>query len=158
MKPLALLLLVPALGLSQGSCSSSDRDAEKVVKKFIRAVESGRKTAIYDLLAPGIQKKLKDLAKLATDQTGGRRKFKPEEMLVVGLSPTSLRPGPVELLSSEADRARVKLHSSKRKKHEIIHLIKIEGKWRIILPDVMFSSPSKSPTRTQPASAPVDRG
>lgn len=130
--PITALALAAALATT--ACPSRERTPEGAVKAFLQAVEVGRLNKVYEMLDPGSQKRLQDLAKMAEDQTGGRRKTKPEEMLVAGMAKARFRPGEMKTLTEDAHVARVKVHSGDKKRHEIFTLNRHEGRWRVVLP------------------------
>jgi hypothetical protein len=130
-----LLLLAAAVALTTSACPSRERNPEGAVKAFLQAVEIGRLKKVYEMLDPGSQKRLKDLAQQAEDQTGGRRKARPEEMLVAGMAKARFRPGEMKTVSQGAQVAKVRVQSAGDKKHhEVFTLSRHDGRWRMVLP------------------------
>lgn len=135
---LALALVAPCT-----ACNSDDRTPRDAVRSFVRAVESRDAEKIYELLAPGTRRKLEEMARLATNLTGGGRKFEPHDLLVAGISVTTARPGEITEEKREGDRAVVRITSGEKDKpiHQDVDLIRVEGHWRVVLPDAMFATP-----------------
>lgn len=126
-----------ALAVLVTACGPSDRRPEEAVQLFLKAVQAGKPEEIYELLTPENQNRLKKMAKMATAQTGGSQHFKPYQLIVAGHSTPAHRPGEISLIHEKENRARVKILSQDKKRHEILNLIRILGHWRIQLPERM---------------------
>jgi hypothetical protein len=127
--PLVLLLLL----LQMPACQLFSRSPESTMRKFFEVCEGSMNREIYQMLAPSTQKQLAKLAAIATAQTGGRRKLRPEDMLFT--SPDS-PPHPVTGISAlrvKDDHAQVNVAST-ADYHETFNLIRVGRQWRIILP------------------------
>jgi hypothetical protein len=131
---LPALALLCALALS--GCDQKDRTPEGAVQLFLKAVESGETEAVYGLLAPRTHQRLEALAKLASAQTGGRRKLRPVDLLVTGMDQvrTKRQAVAVSVLVVEGDRAKVKLVGGEGKQQRVIELVRVDRRWRIVLP------------------------
>ena len=125
--PLALLLVLAA-------CSPDDSSPDGAVKLFLRATAAGDTAKVYRLLAPESQKWLQQMADRATAQTGGRRRIRPEELLAASVDPPRLRLSRLRVAEVKGNRARVKLVDEAKKMHEMINLVRVEGRWRVLLP------------------------
>jgi len=133
MRPAALLVGI-ALLVQQG-CAGEERTLDSTVRQLLRAIESAETEEVYGLLAPQTQKKLEELASLATAQTGGRNHIKPEDLLIIGLNQLpSDRPLEVKGTQINGDRARVELVGNKGKMRQTVELIRVKGDWRVLLP------------------------
>ena len=164
----SLLLFTAAAALTTSACPSRERNPEGAVKAFLQAVELGRLKKIYEMLDPGSQKRLKDLAQQAEDQTGGRRKTKPEEMLVAGMAKVRFRPGEMKTVSEGAHVAKVRVQGAgdDKKHHEVFTLSRHDGRWRMVLPTRVLEEMQRSTKgrddrtegpSTSPASRPASR-
>jgi hypothetical protein len=134
-KPFAALALLCALTLS--GCDQEDRTPEGAVQLFLKAVESGETEGVYKLLAPRTHQRLEALAKLASAQTGGRRKLKPVDLLVTGMDQvrTKRQAVAVSVVKIEGDRAKVKLVGGDGKQQQhVLELVRVGRRWRIVLP------------------------
>lgn len=147
------VLLGAALCLTLTACPSRDRKPAGAVREFLQAVEVGRLNMVYAQLDPGSQKHLQDLSRMAEDQTGGGRKSKPEEMLVVSMAKTGYRSGEIKTVSQDGDQAKVRVSSADKKYHEVFSLRRHDGHWRIVLPTQIMQRLVKSAMRKTPAPA-----
>jgi len=131
---LSTLLLTswPPLG-----CQQRDQAVEDAVRAFLRAAAIGDDQQVYALLTPETQRALQSQAKLASAQTGGRQRFAAQSLLAASLTPPRHHLGHIEVLSVEGDRARVKLIDSTGKASEQWSLLRVEGGWRIELPEAV---------------------
>lgn len=134
-------------------CALSDNSPEGAAKQFVRAVAMRDGPRMFEMLAPEAQTKLKKMAELATAQTSGRRRFKPEELLAAGLDQPRYRLSRVQVEKVSGDRATVALLSAHAKERESLELIKIDGHWRIRLPKGAMDR--RMPARKAPAAAPT---
>ena len=146
-------LLVAAVLLAQPGCANEERTPEGTVRQMLRAIESGETEEVYGLLAPQIQKKLEELASLATAQTGGRNHIKPVDLLIIGLNQLpSDRPLDVKPSQINGDRAKVELVGNKGKTRQTLELIRVEGRWRVLLPaDGLRPLPPESRPTSRPS-------
>jgi hypothetical protein len=127
--PLVLVLLL----LPLPACQLFSRSPESTMRKFFEVCEGSMNREIYEMLAPSTQTQLAKLAAMATAQTGGRRKLRPEDMLFTS---TEAPPHPVTEISAlhvKDDHAQVKVTST-ADYHETFNLIRVGRQWRIILP------------------------
>lgn len=142
-------LLVATVLLAQPGCAGEERTPEGTVRQMLRAIESGETEEVYGLLAPQTRKKLEELAGLATAQTGGRNPIKPVDLLIIGLDQLpSDRPLDVKPSQITGERARVELVGNKGKTRQTVELIRVRGRWRVLLPadDLRPPSPESRPT------------
>lgn len=123
-------VIVIAMGVS--ACSD-DGSPEKATRAFVRAVQEGNGEKVFSLLAPQSQELLQKLAATASVHTGNKKQFKTEEMVQLNLDPSSKRLGAIEVIREAADQAEVRLNSDDGKYHEVLKLVRIEGKWRVLL-------------------------
>jgi len=122
-----------ALSLLAPACSDEDETPEGTARAFVRAVDYVEQEKLYKLLAPETQKKLAAQAEIASSHTGGRSQLKPAEMLLLGLAKSELALDSLEVLQQSEERARVKLINKKKQQSEILEMVKVKGRWRIVL-------------------------
>lgn len=152
------LALAVALALSQVSCSSEERTPEGTARLLVRAIKEGDNEQAYDLLAPQTHKRLEQLADLATAQTGGRNKLKPQDLLIGNMSRLPVDPAlQVKPRSVNGDRAEVELIGKKHKVRHVLRMVRIKGRWRVLLPEDSLTLPDPSAPVAGPATRPASR-
>lgn len=151
-----VLFVSVALVLMLGACAPDDSTPEGAAKLFVRAVAMRDGPRMFELLAPDAQAKLKKMAELATAQTSGRRRFTAPELLAAGLDQPRYRLSRVQLAKVEGDRATVELLSAAEKERESLVMLRIDGRWRIVLPKgaMTVKRAARSPERP-PQSGPA---
>ena len=143
-------LLVSVLLLS---CQRG-QSPEDTVRAFLRAAAGGERDKIFALLSPEDQRALADQARLATAQAGGGRRFEPQDLLASSLTKSEHDAAQIEPVSQQSDRAKVRVRSAKGVA-EIWQLLRIKGRWRVVLPK---AAPSTSATADAEATAVPDLG
>lgn len=142
-----------ALGVLLAGCTSLEDTPEGTARVLLRAIEAADDEKLLELLAPRTRKKLEELARLATAQTGGRNQIEPRDLLVVGMYGLPGERSPeVKGVKVQGDRARVQLLGPK-KVRRVLQLERVDGRWYVVLPDEML----RPPPPAAPASAPSSR-
>lgn len=145
----ALWLAGALLGLlgSAGVACKEARDAapKGAVEEMMQATLSGDAVRAFELLAPATRARLERMARVATAQLGGTRKVAPHELLAVSLHPTRFELAEIVLLEQTAERARVKLKARGERGEEVLELVRVGGRWRILLPDASGRSQADRP-------------
>lgn len=140
-----------------GGCTINDRSPEGATRLFVEAIVSHKKDRVVELLAPATKKKVQALAKLASAQTGGRQRFKPEDILVAGMQPPLYKLGDsweVVVQKEQGDRAEVQITSADKKHHQTFQLERVGDHWRVTLPDELLKplpQPAERSTRSNPS-------
>jgi hypothetical protein len=152
-----MLLLLGLVG-----CGGEDRTPDGAVRFFLRTLEEGNPAAIYRLLGPAAQGELQRMAQLANAQVGGLHRFKPGDLIAAGQEPARHDVREVRLLKIEGERAQVLLLSSKKDTSEVIHLVRVNGQWRVemSLARTPVTEPSSQPAASRPlapTSAPASK-
>jgi len=155
MKRHAGILLTICLFIA--GCGGEERKPSGTARLFLRAVAARDTDELYRLLAPRSREQLESMARLATDQTGGRRRFKPQDLIVLGMTrfpSPSLSVDPRDLI--DGSRATVRLLGllgRDKKTQQVLNLIHVDGRWRVELP--LLTNPASQPLA--PASRPTSR-
>ena len=131
------------LCLAFAACSPSDRTPEGTVRQLLHASASGNAPRVYTLLAPSTRKRLQELATTATAQTGGSYRITPEQLLAVSIDRPRHEPAKIEVVSERDDRARVRLVARNKRATETLDLLRVDGHWRVLLPDSAFVPPDE---------------
>ena len=125
MKRFALAFLLLA-------CGSPASSPENAVRALARAAKAGNTAGIYARLAPRTRRTLAERAKLAHEQTAGRKDFKPEDMLTVGNMP-KWEPVRVRELERTGDRALVEVTGPEGQIQDV-RAVREHGEWYVELP------------------------
>lgn len=135
--------------LSACGAKSVDSSPTGVVKQFLgsslKANTDKRHKALFDLLGPRSQARLKTSAEQATAATGGKRKYAPHEMLSASFRPNAKgdwTPKKFKLLGTSGNTARVEVRGEKKGQVQVVNLVKARGKWRIELDHVTPTTPA----------------
>jgi len=120
-------------GVALVACGPRDTSPEGAVRQFLRATETGNTTAVVALLAPDSRKVIDQMVELATAQSGGHRRFKPEDLLAVAVEEPRYEAQHVEVVQLQGDRAIVRLEDAEGEAHEELHLVRVGGHWRVVL-------------------------
>lgn len=129
----ALLVLVAGLGSMELGCGLDDGSPEGAAQLFVRAAAMGDNAKIFGLLHPEVQEKLTQMATLATAQTGGQRRFKPEDLVAASLTQARQSLASVHGVRVTGDRAAVRLTEATGKVSEELELERVRGRWRVRL-------------------------
>lgn len=125
MRRLALCALLVA-------CGSPGSSPENAVRQMARAAKAGDAAGVYARLAPRTRQVLAERAKLAHEQTAGRKDFKPEDMLTVGSTP-KWEPVRVRELERTGDRALVEVTGPEGQIQDV-RAVRDHGEWFVELP------------------------
>lgn len=129
--------LVAGLGLLCGALACGGRAGstpENAARAFLEAAGDGQTEALFALLAPTSRTMLQRLARRATLQAGGQRRLKAEDLLVLGFARPRFEASDVELSYADRDRAQVRLISRADHGSELLDLQRVDGHWRVVLP------------------------
>lgn len=121
-----------------GACDEREGSPERTINRFLKAAALGDAKEVYLLLAPADQQALRQRAQLATAQAGGRQRIEPHDLLATTLTSPELEVGRVEMIKASRDHARVKLFAPKGGRAETWELRRVDGKWRVKLPQATF--------------------
>ncbi len=128
---IAVVLLLSAAG-----CTAGDRSPVGAVREFLKQSSMlNSDQAVFDLLGPKTRARLEQVAGKTTTLMGGRRRVTAAKMFLLGLADPPYKVGKITLQRKQGDRAWVKLEDKKKKYTEIWQLVKVDGRWRIELPD-----------------------
>lgn len=150
------VVLAVAVGLAAGACSKPRREPgpTDAVRLFLAASQDRDAPALYRLLDPGSQARLKAAAAQASAQSGRRKPIAPHELLSAGFRPSvggDWAPTSFKLLEQSGDTARVEVLGKKPGQRDVVRLVRVQGHWRIALP--LPPTPGPAP----PSSAPPAR-
>ncbi|MEZ4384480.1 MAG: hypothetical protein R3A79_24340 [Nannocystaceae bacterium] len=138
--------LASALALAAG-CGGDAQTPEAAAKAFVEAVQRGDTGRILSMIDASSMSHLQAAAERATHHVGGRRTVAPHEMLqIVDVDPL-LRVARVEVLDSDGEAARVRIHGSQDQSADL-SLVLEDGAWRVKIPTP--TSPTPGPRAPAP--------
>jgi hypothetical protein len=95
-------------------------------------VQEGDLDTVFEMLAPQTRHRLELEAKRATDLVGAAIRYTAKDLVSIGSSTGIAAPTDITVLEERGDRAVVELVSPTGRAR--MHLIKVDGRWRIDLP------------------------
>lgn len=127
---LAALALLGAVACGD----AAGRTPEKAARAFLEAAADGQTEQLFALLAPTSRALLQQLANRATAEAGGQRRLKAQDLLVLGFGRPRLEVSGVALSYADRERAQVRLISQGERGTELLDLQRVDGHWRVVLP------------------------
>jgi hypothetical protein len=96
----------------------------------------GDEKEAFNLLAPKSREVLIARARLASDQAGHQRAFKPQDLIATNMERSRWRGGKLGEVTINGAAATVKLASIDEKESELLQLVQVEGRWRVLIPSL----------------------
>jgi hypothetical protein len=144
---LALAFAFAGLLTGAAGCGGEAQTPEAAAKAFVEAAQRGDTARILPMIESTAMSRLQAAAERATHHVGGRRTIAPHEMLqIVDVDPL-LRVARVEVLASDGETARVRIHGSQDQTADLA-LVLEDGAWRVTIPTP--STPAATPLAPAP--------
>jgi len=128
----ALAAMALAAAVAGRSCRVTQPGPEAAVREMLHAAKTGDRDAVFTLLAPATQSRLEVEAKRATDLVGAATRYTAKDLLSIGSSDGVAPPTDITVLEERGDHASVEVVSPAGRAR--IELLKVDGRWRIELP------------------------
>jgi hypothetical protein len=128
----ALAAMALAAAVAGRSCRVTQPGPEAAVRDMIQAAKTGDRDLVFALLAPATRDRLAAEAKRATDLVGASQRYTAKDLISIGSSDGVADPTDITVLEEHGDRAVVELVSPAGRAR--LELMKLEGRWRIDLP------------------------
>lgn len=128
-----LVAVAVAAAVAGRSCNVAQPGPEAAVRDMLEAARSGDHDTVFALLSPATQQRLEAQARHATDLVGAMRRYTAKDLVSIGSSANVPPPTDITMIESGADRAVVELVSPAGRSR--IHLVRVDGRWRIDIPD-----------------------
>lgn len=128
----ALAAMALAAAVAGRSCRVSQPGPEVAVREMLQAAKTGDRDTVFELLTPSTRKQLEVEAKRATDLVGASIRYTAKDLLSIGSSTGVAPPTDITVLEERGDRAVVEIVSPAGRAR--MELVKIDGRWRIDLP------------------------
>ncbi len=138
----AVAAVALAAAMAGKGCRVEDDSPKGVARSFAAAARAGDREAVYRMLGPKTRARLVDASKRATDLVGGSRRFKPLDLVGVSKPGETLAPKEFLLKSNDGDNAIVEIVTGDDKRHQMT-LVKVEGEWKIEVPEFRAPEPSQ---------------
>jgi len=128
----ALAAMALAAAVLGRSCRVSQPGPEAAVRDMIQAAKTDDHNAVFDLLTPATRDRLAAQARRATDLVGASQRYTAKDLISIGSSDGVPDPTDITVIEDRGDHAVVELVSPAGRAR--VELLKINGRWRIDLP------------------------
>ncbi|HET7502461.1 MAG TPA: hypothetical protein VFK02_15685 [Kofleriaceae bacterium] len=128
----ALAAMALAAAVAGRSCRVTQPGPELAVRDLIQAAKTDDHDAVFELLTPATRDRLEAEARRATDMVGASQRYTARDLISIGRSEGVADPTDITVLEEHGDRAVVEIVSPSVRAR--IELVKLEGRWRIELP------------------------
>ena len=128
----ALAALALAIAVLGRGCRVDDPGPDAAVHDLVSAARANDRKAVFELLSPDTQRKLEDRARGATSLVGASVRYSPFDLISIG-SFDDQAPIELRVVEQYGDKATVEIDGASGKAR--LALIKVDGRWRIDLPD-----------------------
>jgi hypothetical protein len=129
----ALAALALAIAVLGRGCRVDDPGPDAAVHDLITAARANDRKAVFELLSPETQRKLEERAQGATSLVGASVRYSAFDLISIGSFDDQPSPTELRVVELYGDKATVELESASGKAR--LSLIKVDGRWRIDLPD-----------------------
>jgi hypothetical protein len=128
----ALAAMALAAAVAGRSCRVSTPGPDVAVSAMFEAAKTGDRDVVYELLGPKTRDRLEVEAKHATDLVGAAVRYSAKDLINIGASDASTTPTDITVIEERGDNALVEVVSPSGRSR--VDLVKIDGRWRIELP------------------------
>jgi len=129
----ALAALALAIAVLGRGCRVDDPGPDAAVHDLLQAARTGDRQAVFELLSPSVQQRLDERAQNATSLVGANRRYTAMDLISIGSFDDQPAPTELRVVEQYGDKAVVEVESSAGRAR--IQLIKVDGRWRIELPE-----------------------
>ncbi len=127
----ALAAMALAAAVAGRGCRVTQPGPEVAVRDLLQAAKTGDRDTVYELLAPAAQARLESEAKRATDLVGATVRYTAKDLISIGATDSG-KPTDITVLDQTGDRATVEVVAPDGRSQ--VSLIRIDGRWRVELP------------------------
>ena len=128
----ALAAMALAAAVAGRSCRVSQPGPEAAVRDMLQAAKTGDRDTVFALLSPATRARLETEAKRATDLVGASIRFSAKDLVSIGSSDGVAAPTDITVLEERGEHAVVEVVSPAGRAR--MDLVKVDGRWRIDLP------------------------
>jgi hypothetical protein len=129
----ALAALALAIAVLGRGCRVDDPGPDAAVHELLQAARTGDRVAVFELLSPDTQRRLDERARNATSLVGANRRYRAMDLISIGSFEDQPAPTELRVVEQYGDKAVVEVESPAGPAR--ITLLKIDGRWRIDLPE-----------------------
>jgi hypothetical protein len=127
----AVAAMAFAAAVAGRGCRVTEPGPEAAVRDMVRLAKSGDREAVFDLLSPQTQERLRVEAKKATDLVASATRYTARDLISIGNSDNVPPPSDITLIDESGDTATVEVVSPAGRAR--VRLVRIDGRWRIDL-------------------------
>lgn len=128
-----------AAAVAGRSCQVTPPGPEITVRDLLQAAKTNNRDLVFELLTPATRARLDAEAKRATDLVGAATRYTAKDLISIGASDSLSAPTDITVIDQRGDRAVVEVVSPQGRSR--LQLFKVEGRWRVDLPQYGAPSP-----------------
>jgi hypothetical protein len=136
----ALAAMALAAAVAGRSCQVTQPGPEMTVRDLLQAAQTNDRDLVFDLLTPATRARLEAEAKRATDLVGAATRYTAKDLISIGASDNVAPPTDITVIEQRGDHAVVEIVSPAGRSR--LSLYKIDGRWRVDLPQYGATQPS----------------
>ena len=103
------------------------------MRDMLQAAKTGDRDTVFEMLTPQTIARLEVEARRATDLVGASVRYSAKDLVSIGSSENIAPPTDITVIEERGDRAVVEVVSPAGRSR--IELVKIDGRWKIDIPD-----------------------
>lgn len=131
-----------AVAVAGRSCQVTPPGPEMTVRDLLQAAKTNDRELVFELLTPATRARLEAEAKRATDLVGAAVRYTAKDLISIGASENVAMPTDITVIEQRGDHAVVEIVSPAGRARLQLH--KIEGRWRVDLPQYGAAGPTTS--------------
>jgi hypothetical protein len=136
----ALAAMALAAAVAGRSCQVTQPGPEMTVRDLLQAAQTNDRDLVFELLTPTTRARLEAEAKRATDLVGAATRYTAKDLISIGASDNVAPPTDITVIEQRGDHAVVEIVSPAGRSR--LSLYKIDGRWRVDLPQYGAAPPS----------------
>ena len=136
----ALAAMALAAAVAGRSCQVTQPGPEMTVRDLLQAAQTNDRDLVFELLTPTTRARLEAEAKRATDLVGAATRYTAKDLISIGASDNVAPPTDITVIEQRGDHAVVEIVSPAGRSR--LSLYKIDGRWRVDLPQYGATQPS----------------
>ncbi len=128
----ALAAVTLAVAVVGRSSSAGEPTPEAVVRAMLAATKADDRQAVFDLLSPETQTRLRERAHQATDLVGAGARYDALDLISIGTTADVPQPTDITTIERHGDYATVEVVSASGRAR--LTLVRVRGHWLVDLP------------------------
>lgn len=135
----AVAAMALAAAVAGRSCQVTQPGPEMTVRDLLQAAQTNDRDLVFELLTPATRARLEADAKRATDLVGATTRYTAKDLISIGASDNIAAPTDITVIEERRDHAVVEIVSPAGRARLQLH--KIDGRWRVHLPQYGVTRP-----------------